>query len=95
MQCTKCKEILDIQMFSYKNVDKKIYYLHCKNCRQKILNDDNKKIREKEFYDRQKKECKINCVCGVEYVAFRDFHIMRHVKSKKHVKYIMNPDNLV
>jgi hypothetical protein len=90
MQCTKCKMILDIANFSYKNADKKIYYLHCNTCREKILSDTNKKIREKEYYKKTKKENAIECACGVKYIAFRDFHILRHASSKIHIKYMLD-----
>lgn len=87
MQCTRCKKILDFQDFSYKNAEKKIYYLHCNNCRQKVLNDKNKKQREKANYEKTKKEYSVTCECGVNYVGFRDYHILRHFNSKSHINW--------
>lgn len=84
MECTCCKKILDRDQFSFKNLDKKIYYLHCNTCREKIKDIPYKKEREKEQYERVKKQSTIECKCGITYVAFRDYHILRHLNSKTH-----------
>jgi len=85
MDCSKCHKILDKKDFSFKNVDKKIYYLHCNNCRQK--QNDEKKLKEKEEYLIKKLTNIIECSCGKKYVAFRDFHIYRHNNSLSHLAY--------
>jgi hypothetical protein len=89
MECTKCRRILDIKDFSYKNVKQKIFYLHCDKCREKISNQPNKKIAEKEYYETLKKTNLIICpICSREYVSFRTYHTMRHNSSKIHLKFI-------
>lgn len=85
MECTKCHRILPIETFSYKNVQKKIYYLHCDSCREKLKNMQHKKELEREQYELVKKTNVINCECGKTYVAFRDYHIYRHNNSKHHL----------
>ena len=37
MEYTKCKKRLDLSLFSYKNIEDKIYYLYCDNCREKKI----------------------------------------------------------
>lgn len=88
MECTCCHNILEISKFSYKNEAQKIYYLHCNQCREKIATDPYKKKREKAQYERMKKTSTIHCKCGVSYVAFRDYHILRHLNSQKHLHFI-------
>lgn len=88
MECTKCHKILSIDNFSYKNVEKKIYYLHCNTCRDKLKSQQNKKQSEKEQYDIVKKTNVIQCACGKSYIAFRDYHIYRHQSSKYHISHI-------
>ena len=88
MECTKCHKILDINQFSYKNIEKKIFYLHCDKCRQKILKDKDKQIQEKQQYEFVKKTNIIDCECGRKYIAFRDYHIARHNNTKLHLKKI-------
>lgn len=89
MECTSCHHILDFDKFSFKNEAKRIYYLHCNECREKIINDPMKKTREKEQYNRVKKQSLIQCKCGVNYVAFREYHILRHLHSKTHAKMLI------
>ena len=79
MECTKCKKILDITNFNYKKEEKKIYYSYCKKCRKNINNDLNK-----INYELSKRTSLINCRCGKTYIAFRDYHIIRHQNSKFH-----------
>jgi hypothetical protein len=89
MECTKCHRILDIKNFSYKNAKQKIFYLHCDKCREKISNQPNKKIAEKEQYETLKKTNLIICpICSREYVSFRTYHTIRHNNSKIHLKSI-------
>ena len=88
MECTKCHKILSIDNFSYKNVEEKIFYLHCNTCRDKVKSQINKKQSEKEQYDMVKKTNVIKCACGKSYVAFRDYHIYRHQNSKYHLEHI-------
>ena len=52
------------------------------------MNDVTKKEREKQQYERVKSSSVINCKCGSNYVAFRDYHIVRHVNSKFHQSYL-------
>jgi hypothetical protein len=86
MQCSSCHKILDLSQFSYKNIHKKIYYLHCDNCRESIKKSNpDKKENEKKQYERVKKHSVIHCKCGSEYVAFREYHILRHLNSKRHL----------
>jgi hypothetical protein len=86
MQCTSCNKILDLSNFSYKNITKKIYYLHCDHCRENIKKaNPEKKEKEKRQYERVKKNSLIRCKCGAEYVAFREYHILRHLNSKRHI----------
>lgn len=83
MECTKCHKILSIDNFSLKKNN--IYYLHCEECRKKYINNIDKKNKEKDAYNLVKKINIVNCSCGVSYVAFRDFHITRHINSYKHL----------
>ena len=94
MECTKCHRLLTIDNFSYKNIHKKIYYLHCNKCREKLMANKNKKQQEKEQYDITKKTNIIQCDCGKKYVAFRDYHIYRHVNSKCHLNYLNNSNDI-
>lgn len=86
MQCTKCYKCLSLDEFSFKNMKAKIYYLHCDKCRDKISKDGHKKEREKEQYELVKKTNVIECECGVKYVSFREYHTIRHINSKRHIK---------
>ena len=88
MECTKCKKKLDLIFFSYKNVKDKIFYLHCDNCRNKITQQKNKKNIEYINYENLKDNNKILCLCGKKYIAFREYHILRHLNSKNHINYI-------
>lgn len=88
MNCTKCHKNLDISYFSYKNNEKKIYYLHCNICRAK--NKQNEKSKNLESYNFTKANNVIDCYCGKQYIAFRDYHILRHNKSKLHSQYMLN-----
>ncbi len=89
MQCSCCKKILDKDKFSLKNEDKKIYYLHCNNCREKLKTSrPDKQKQEKQRYEKLKKDARIECNCGSVYVAFRDFHILRHLNTLKHKAYL-------
>jgi len=85
MECTKCKNKLDLKYFSYKKNN--LFYLHCDKCREKLQLENNKK-KDKDMYNLIKETKKIECNCGKTYVAFRDYHIIRHQNSKKHLKYI-------
>lgn len=87
MQCTKCLKCLPLNLFSFKNEKQKIYYLHCNKCREKN-NDNDKKEREKELYELIKKTNKIQCECGIKYISFREYHIIRHINSNRHLKRI-------
>jgi|DEB0MinimDraft_4_1074332.scaffolds.fasta_scaffold20460_3 hypothetical protein len=85
MECTKCHKCLPKDNFSLKNVDKKIYYLHCDKCREKAqVHKLDKKRNEKEKYDMLKKTNLIHCHCGVKYISFRTYHTLRHLNSTKH-----------
>jgi hypothetical protein len=88
MECTKCKKTLDLEYFTYKNVQKKIYYFHCDFCREKIKKQKNKKNLEYDNYYDVKINNLIHCACGKKYVAFREFHIYRHENTKSHIKYV-------
>tara|TARA_Y100000389_G_scaffold191910_1_gene218777 strand:+ start:113 stop:388 length:276 start_codon:yes stop_codon:yes gene_type:complete len=90
MECTKCKKRLDISYYSLKNIKNNIYYLHCDICREKINNQKNKKNIEIDNYDKTKNNKFILCKCGKEYIAFRDYHIVRHENTKYHIKNILN-----
>ena len=37
MQCTKCNVVKELNEFSFKNENEKIYYLYCDLCRSKTL----------------------------------------------------------
>lgn len=90
MECTKCKKRLDISFYSLKNIKNNIYYLHCDICREKIKNQKNKKNIEIDNYAKTKNNKFILCKCGKEYIAFRDYHIVRHENTKYHIKNILN-----
>lgn len=90
MECTLCHRMLEVKNFSYKNEAKKIYYFHCNECRDKFINNPEIKKNQKEQYERTKKTSLINCKCGSQYVAFRDYHIRRHLSSKHHMLFIQN-----
>lgn len=87
MECTKCKKKLDLSFFSYKDTINKIFYLHCDNCRNK-QNNVKKKEYEKKSYSEKKELNIINCKCGKIFVAFRNYHIIRHENSLWHIKNI-------
>jgi hypothetical protein len=87
MNCTKCHKNLDLSYFDYKNIDKKIYYLQCNTCREKNRNDKKKNL---EWYNLVKENNAVNCCCGKKYIAFREYHFIRHEKSKFHINYICN-----
>ena len=90
MECTKCRKRLNLENFSYKNVKEKIYYMHCNNCRQKFSESHkNHKEKMKEDYNIVKQANKIECDCGINYIAFREYHIKRHENSKKHTDYLL------
>jgi hypothetical protein len=90
MECTKCHKLLSIDNFSYKNVEKKIYYLHCDKCREKQKQQVNKKADEKQQYEKVKNTNVVHCECGSKYIAFRVYHIARHKNSLIHLSYIRN-----
>lgn len=90
MECTHCHQVLEINNFSFKNKAKKIYYLHCNACREKLTNNPDIKKRQKEQYEHTKKQSLIKCRCGSEYVAFREYHIRRHLNSQCHLMYLAN-----
>lgn len=90
MECSKCKKKLELYCFSYKDEKNKLFYLHCDKCRDKIKMQKNKKQNEKENYNNIKETNKIECVCGKIYIAFREYHIIRHENTKNHLKYINN-----
>ena len=85
MECTKCKKKLELNLFSYKDVETKLYYLYCDICRNKQDNIK-KKEYEKNSYNEKKKHNIINCICGKNYIAFRNYHIIRHENSSCHIK---------
>lgn len=96
MQCTKCNVVKELNEFSFKNENEKIYYLYCDLCRSKTLIAQ-LKYKEKaiEDYNVKKKTNIILCKCGISYVCFRDFHIYRHINSKKHKKLLeLKNDNI-
>lgn len=89
MECTRCHKILPVDKFSYKNAARKIYYVHCDSCREKLKKKQpNKQQNEKERYEIVKKNNVINCECGKTYIGFRDFHINRHLNSKFHLAHM-------
>lgn len=90
MDCSKCHKILPINNFSYKNEKNKIYYLYCDSCREKIKNNRKKTLAEKENYEFVKKTNIINCNCGITYVAFRNYHTLRHNASNIHTEWMKN-----
>mgnify|MGYP001027033504 CR=1 FL=1 len=90
MECTKCNKKLELNCFSYKDLNKKIFYLHCDKCRQKITMQSNKKDIEKKNYNNVKDTKIIQCLCGKKYIAFREYHIIRHENTKYHIKNINN-----
>lgn len=89
MECTRCHRVLDKDDFSLKNVQKKIYYVNCNSCREKVKNNVNKAMNEKVQYEDVKLREKITCSCGKTYVAFRDYHITRHKSTKWHIANVL------
>ena len=86
MECTKCRTVKNFEEFSYKNESEKIYYLYCDLCRKKTQVIQSKyKEKAKENYNLKKKYNSVQCECGITYVCFRDYHIYRHINSKKHI----------
>ena len=73
MECSKCHKIKKFCEFSFKNIEEKIYYLYCDECRNKTL--------EEQFKYKEK--------------AYEEFHMFRHINSKKHKKLIKEKYNLV
>lgn len=94
MECTKCRKILDITYFSYRNPMSKIYYLHCDKCREKTAKQTNKKELEKQQYENVKLTNIIECQCGVKYISFRAFHTVRHQNSKFHIHFIQKQKSM-
>lgn len=90
MECTKCKKKLEFNHFSYKDIKNNIFYLHCDTCREKIKMQLNKKKIEMDFYNNIKLTKIIDCECGKKYIAFRDYHIIRHENTKMHIKNLNN-----
>jgi hypothetical protein len=90
MECTKCNKKLELNCFSYKDFNNKIFYLHCDKCRDKIRKQANKKEIEKKNYNNIKETNIIECLCGKKYIAFRDYHIIRHQTTIYHIKNIIN-----
>jgi hypothetical protein len=89
MECNICHKKLDLTEFSYKNKKDKIYYLCCNKCREKSLEYNNTyKYIAKIKYESLKESNNIKCECGIEYVAFRTYHIYRHNSTKKHQDFI-------
>ena len=87
LHCSKCNNVKSFQDFDFKNKKDKIYYQHCNECREKTINNENYliyKARAKEKYDIKKKANIIHCDCGAVFVAHRDYHIFRHVNSRRH-----------
>ncbi len=89
MECSKCKRILEKKDFSYKNEKEKIYYMYCNNCRSKVKTNE-KQLINKENYELTKKLNLIECECGKTYIAFRNYHTVRHQNSKSHKDYIIS-----
>lgn len=87
MECSKCHSIKNFCDFSFKKIEEKIYYMHCEKCRIKII-EEQQKYKEKAYeeYNMRKINNIMECECGCKYVCFRDFHMYRHVNSKKHKK---------
>ena len=87
MECTKCHKVKPFDEFSYKNDKEKIYYMYCDMCKIKYYCEEEKyKERAIQEYNTRKLQNTIKCECGIEYVCFRDFHMLRHLNSKKHKK---------
>ena len=85
MECTKCHKVKGFNDFTYKNPKDKIYYMYCDICRIKYFCDEDKyKERANIEYNMRKLENVVKCECGIKYVCFRDFHMLRHLNSKKH-----------
>jgi hypothetical protein len=94
MECTKCRTVKNFEEFSYKNESEKIYYLYCDLCREKIQNIQLKyKEKAKENYNLKKNSNIVECVCGVKYICFREYHEYRHINSKKHKKLLKSNTN--
>ena len=95
MECTKCHTVKNFEEYSYKNKKEKIFYLYCNDCRNITLSSQ-KKYKEKanENYNLKKTLNLVDCKCGISYICFRDFHIYRHINSKKHKNRFLNPINL-
>jgi len=87
MQCSKCDKRKDLNEYSFRNESDKIYYLYCNTCRNETQ-EIQKKYKDKavENYNLIKIINKIECSCGITYVCYRDFHMIRHLNSKKHKK---------
>jgi hypothetical protein len=88
MECTKCHKVKGFNDFTYKNEKDKIYYMYCDFCRIKYFSDEEKNYRERANieYNMRKLENTVKCECGINYVCFRDFHMIRHLNSNKHKK---------
>jgi len=85
MECTKCHTVKNFEEFSYKNENEKIYHLYCDLCRKKTQIIQFKyKEKAKENYNLKKINNIVECECGITYVCFRNYHIYRHINSKKH-----------
>jgi len=96
MECTKCHTVKNFEEYSYKNKKEKIFYLYCNDCRNITLSSQ-KKYKEKanENYNLKKTLNLVDCKCGISYICFRDFHIYRHINSKKHKNLISKNDNIL
>ena len=95
MECNKCHKIKKIDDFSYYNKNnRKIYYLNCNICKEKLTENTDIKEKQKEEYENRKINNIINCECGISYIAFREYHTIRHNNSKKHKNYYNSSHSL-
>lgn len=87
MECTRCRRVLDKEEFSLRSVKSGIYYVNCDKCRDKLKKHVDKADNQKSQYEDVKKREVIVCECGKTYIAFREYHILRHNSTRWHIKH--------
>ena len=90
MYCNTCKQNKNLECYNfYIRKNKKIYYVSCNECRnkRKEKEEERKKIMKEEYLKRKENNI-VECECGTIYIAFREYHIFRHLNTINHKKLV-------
>jgi len=90
MYCNRCKQNKNLEFFNfYMRKNKKIYYVNCIECmNKKKEKEEEMKKKMKEEYLTRKENNIVKCDCGTIYIAFREYHIFRHLNTNNHKNFI-------